>query len=201
MEQEYKWRASAEQFAEICAAKWLMDCCTGTQTLQMQAIYYETADGLLRQNGAALRLRRENDRTVCCLKQGKRIINGCTVRNEYETDAQNITDGLKKLPQSGAPAALCSALLCAELRELARTEFTRRAFLLCDPACTAELALDCGKLGREQQTVPFSEVELEFKAGDTDAFHRLAQKLQNAFSLELQPLSKLARAIAAGENR
>ena len=202
MEQEYKWTSSAEQFAQIRSAAWLMQCCMAQQVLHMQAIYYETADSLLRQNGAALRMRRENDRTVCCMKQGKRVVNGCTVRNEYEVDAKNIMDGLKKLPDAGAPQALCSALCCADLRELARTEFTREAWTLrysSDGAeCVAELAMDSGRLGKSSRTVPFSETELELKSGDAAAFHQLAERVCQAFALERQPLSKLARAIAAG---
>ena len=42
------------------------------------------------------------------------------------------------------------------------------------------------------------ELELELKSGDAAAFDAYAQALEQRFSLIPQPLSKLARAIAAG---
>lgn len=202
MEQEFKWKATPAQHAAMRADAGLLAICTAEQQFHMQAIYYETADGLLRQHNAALRLRRENARSVCCMKQGKRVVaEGCTMRSEYETEAQDVIEGLKMLPAAGAPAELCALLLHAELRELAHTDFQRTALTLAyetnGKRCIAELALDSGKLGNQDAEHPFTEAELEYKTGDTAAFHTLAEQIAAQFSLKPQPLSKLARAVAA----
>lgn len=203
MEREFKWMASPELLAEMETDGQLAKCCTAVHRLHMQADYFETTEGLLRQAGAALRLRKENNTSICCMKQGKHIENGCTVRNEYEVEAPTIEEGLQHLPEAGAPRALCEAIVCSELVTLAHTDFHRTAMLLhhitADGGCTAELALDIGTLGNDTASVPFSEAELEFKAGDDDAFLALAAMLETEFSLRPQPLSKLARAVNAGK--
>jgi inorganic triphosphatase YgiF len=202
MEREYKWKASAEIQRRMREDTQIADLCTACRELHMQAVYYETADGMLRREQAALRLRRENDSTVCCMKMGKRTVGTCTVREEYETEAADIRDGLRRLPAAGAPAALCEALLHAELRELAHNDFHRTALTLqfeSDGAvCTAELALDGGQLGNADAEIAFTEAELEYKDGSTDAFCALAALIAERYALEPQPLSKLARAISAG---
>lgn len=195
MEIEYKWAASPAQLEALAAVN-----VKARHTIQMQAIYYETPDGYLRKSGAALRVRRENDRVVCCLKMDKVLQGGCTMRREFETDAADLTDGLRRLPKQGAPADLCETLLRADLRELARTEFTREALLLEymteKDICTAELALDRGALGGNGHMQPFTEAELEYKSGSEAAFHRYAEVLMQQFSLTAESRSKLARAIA-----
>lgn len=203
MEREYKWKADAAKLDAMRADSRLAVLCQGTAVLHMHAVYYETEDGLLREHHAALRFRRENDRGVCCMKLGKRIVGGCTEREEYETEAADLAEGLRRLPAAGAPPALCGLLLQTELLELAHTDFHRTAMTLRyavhGNSCTAELALDAGVLGNAGAEIPFTEAELEFKDGDSTLFGTFAEQLAEMFALETQPLSKLARAIAASD--
>ena len=87
-----------------------------------------------------------------------------------------------------------------KLVETCRTEFVRKAFLLevisGDENCRGELAVDTGRLMREDRSVPLSELEFEYMDGSVSLFHTFASNLEHTFHLEKQPLSKLARAMA-----
>ncbi len=79
MEKEYKWRA--DELLLNRALLWASSRIgSQSRTIRMESSYFDTADGMLRNKKAALRLRRENERTVCCMK----------LRGEEES-----TDGLR----------------------------------------------------------------------------------------------------------
>ena len=67
MEKEYKWRA--DELLLNRALLWASSRIgSQSRTIRMESSYFDTADGMLRNKKAALRLRRENERTVCCMK-------------------------------------------------------------------------------------------------------------------------------------
>ena len=196
MEQEYKWCCTgAQQFEAIPLHPSVAPLVRKQQCIEMEARYYDSADGLVSRLGGSLRLRRENDASVCCLKLASRNrANGsCKIREEFECAAPDIDIGLNLLPQVGAPQDVCTVLLTGGVTELGFTRFTRRAYLLDTDDCTAELAFDSGSLGRGGKTAPICEIELELKSGSSTAFQQLAQTLQQTFSLTGQSLSKLGR--------
>ena len=200
MEREYKWMLPRENMAQL--AGYLRE--TGKRlssgTVHMQAVYYDTENEDCRKMGAALRIRRENDRSVCCLKQTVSRAGALAEREEYETEAKTLEEGLTRLPDAGAPADLCLFLRHQSFTELARTDFIRSCYLLHiaqdEGTFTAELAVDIGYLGNSGRTQRFEEIELELKAGSTKGFTQFAEALQTRFALTPQPLSKLARARA-----
>ena len=64
----------------------------------MESSYFDTADGLLKEHQAALRLRRENDRSVCCMKlRNTDTPDGMRAHEEYQCEAVS-------LPVCGAAA-------------------------------------------------------------------------------------------------
>ena len=204
MEQEYKWHLPETQLPALLRYLRVAGDCLSEQTLHMAAVYYDTPEGLLRRLGIALRIRRENDRSICCLKRTVRKEGALAEREEYETEAENLTEGFARLPAAGAPAELCTLLAAQTFTELAGTWFTRKALLfrLHSPEeFTAELAADAGFLGGNGRMLPFSEIELELKSGDAASFHRFAEAIAGAFALTPEPASKLARAVCAARQR
>ena len=195
MEREYKWRADAQSLGQ--ALLWASSRIgSQSRTIYMKSQYFDTADGFLRENGAALRLRQENDRAVCCMKRrGIATAEGMRAHEEYECDAQTIEEGLRLLPDKGAPRELCEAALAAPLTETCRVDFRRCAILLQQDNTVCELALDEGSLHREERSAPLCEIELELIAGSEDVFHALAAELAAYLSLTPEPESKLARAM------
>ncbi len=163
----------------------------------LESSYFDTADGMLRNKKAALRLRRENERTVCCMKlRGEEeSTDGLRAHEEYQCDAGTLEDGLRQLPEKGAPEALCGELLHAELKEICTVSFRRCAVLLQEQDTVCELALDKGELRREGRGAPLCEIELEYVAGDEKAFHALAAELADQLDLVPENESKLARAM------
>lgn len=204
MEQEYKWHIPQETLAALAE---FLHSCSGRishDTLQMAAVYYDTPDELVYRSNAALRLRRENEKSVCCLKRTVKKEGALAVREEYETEAESLAEGLQKLPDAGAPRDFCLFLSAQTFIEKARTEFTRNCYLLSfagDAPFTAEFAVDVGALGGNGNMQPFEELELELKSGDTAAFEAFALQLERDYALIPQKASKLARAIAAAKEK
>ncbi|MDO4270534.1 MAG: CYTH domain-containing protein [Eubacteriales bacterium] len=195
MEKEYKWRADPLLLGQ--ALLWA-SARIGSQsrTIHMRSQYFDTADGLLRRQEAALRLRRENERSVCCMKlRNENTPEGMRAHEEYECDAQSVEQGLAALPGKGAPRALCEAASAAPLELICTVDFRRCAVLLQQSNTVCELALDEGTLCREGRTAPLCEIELELIAGDEAVFHELAGELAEHLSLVPEPESKLARAM------
>lgn len=198
-EQEFKWMLPERSMAGLAAALRSAPERSAGTTVRMEAIYYDTPDQLVYRSNAALRLRRENGKTVCCMKRTLRKEGALAVREEYETEAADLYDGLRKLPSAGAPETLCLLLQHQQFRELAHTAFIRSCSLLTFPAFTAEIAIDVGRLGGDGHWQDFEEIELERKSGDAAAFCAWGAELQARFGLIPQPLSKLARAIKAAQ--
>ena len=200
MEREYKWMIPQDTLAALADFLHQEQTRLSHEMLHMAAVYYDTEDDLVYKNGAALRIRQENDRSVCCMKRTLKIEGAQALREEYEVEAQTLAEGLKKLPAAGAPQELCDLLSGQQFRELGRTDFIRNCYLLeisADALFTAEFAVDVGALGASGAMQSFEELELELKSGDTAAFIAYAEMLERKFALIPQKRSKLARAIAA----
>nr|WP_297178662.1 CYTH domain-containing protein [uncultured Agathobaculum sp.] len=195
MEKEYKWRADEGKLGQ--ALLWASSC-IGSQSriVHMQSRYFDTADGLLRSQQAALRLRRENNNSICCLKlRNENTPDGMRAHEEYECAAPSITEGLRCLPQKGAPAALCAQALAGPLEEICAVDFRRCAVLIQQGDMVCELALDQGIMRRGNNTAPLCEIELEYVAGSEQAFRALAADLAGQLALVPEPDSKLVRAM------
>ena len=196
MEREFKWMIpDPSEFDPIADSSTVSALVQKKGRLEMEAMYYDTADNLIARCHGGLRLRRENETRVVCLKLAAESGFGGArkAREEYECTAPDIRTGIQNLPAAGAPQDICDCLLQANLIELGRTAFTRVWFLLSYQGCTCELAFDYGKLTRNGRVGPIWEMELELKSGSEADFDALAVQLQQEFDLKPQPLSKLAR--------
>ena len=196
MEREFKWMIpDPSEFDPIADSSTISALVQKKGRLEMEAMYYDTADNLIARCHGGLRLRRENETRVVCLKLAAESGFGGArkAREEYECTAPDIRTGIQNLPAAGAPQDICDCLLQANLIELGRTAFTRFWFLLSYQGCTCELAFDYGKLNRNGRVGPICEMELELKSGSEADFDALAVQLQQEFDLKPQPLSKLAR--------
>ena len=197
MEREFKWTAGRADFDRLCA---VLSAAGPAVRLDMQAVYYDTPDRMLRDQRIGLRLRRENGAGVCCMKlRSAEAANGLHAHAEYECPAETLAQGLRALPAQGADPALCAALAAAPLAPVCRVDFVRTAQLVSLPGCTAELSFDAGTLAAGAASAPLSEIELEYKSGDLDGFLSAGSALAAAHHLVPQPLSKLARALQLSE--
>lgn len=200
MEREFKWDAfGALQDAVLMWA--LNRDADSAKMTEMDARYFDTADGALSAEKTALRLRRENEDCICCLKLrgGEVTENGLHAHAEYECKATCIAEGLAVLPERGAPIELCNRLRTMKLTETCRIAFSRYTVMLRQDGASAELAFDRGRMTVNGRSMPLCEIELEYKDGPGEAFLAMGQTLMQEFRLRPQPLSKLARARALAE--
>lgn len=194
MEREFKWAANAEQFASICESLSLHP--VSEEKRSLDATYFDTPDGILRKRKIGLRLRQENEQTICCMKLRNAAQNGLHVHEEYECPAMTLAEGLSKLPSVGAPADLCQMLSKASLLPIARVRFTRTPILWQNAKFCAELCFDSGYLANDKRETPFCEIECEYQSGDIPSFEAACAKLADTFGLCAEPHSKLARALS-----
>lgn len=182
---ELKYRADPRTLEEIERAY------APFRVIAMETTYYDTPDGDLGSLRWTLRRRRENGTSVCTVKTA--LPDGS--RGEWETGAEDIAGAVPALVRLGAPEAL-TAFAAKGLLPVCGASFTRRAALLAAGDGAVELALDSGVLLGGGRELPFAEVEVEQKRGSDEDTRRFARELAARFSLEAQPESKLARALA-----
>lgn len=196
MEIEYKWNLPDDGVAKgMLASDIIAGAVAGSRTIDMRATYFDTPAQDVYALHGGLRIRRENDRSICCLKLSAHDADDCKTRREYEVEAADIIEGLEKLPNAGAPEDVCARFIAGGPKPTCETVFSRKAYELAHNDFRAELAIDLGELRHDGKVASIHEIELEFAGGSEEAFHEFAHELQRKFSLEPQPLSKLARAI------
>ena len=185
-EYERKYRADAacqQAIAKSYPGRW--------EQIAMQTTYYDTPSGALSARHYTLRRRLENGVSVCTLKapgKGK-------ARGEWEVQSDEITAAISMLCKLGCPQDLPD--LCREgLIPVCGAEFTRKALTLELPGCTAELALDRGRLFGGNKAQALCEVEIELKAGGQEALDAFAGSFAAKFGLQPEHRSKFARALA-----
>ena len=197
MEMEYKWDMADPLLAQsMLSSELVSQAIEDQREIHMEAIYYDTLASDVYAMHGGLRIRRENDTSVCCLKMSAESTEACKTRREYEVFAQSIEEGLEKLSQAGAPQDVCERLLAGGPVPICSTAFARHACTLACADFRAELAFDAGEMHRNGRTAPIHEIELEYVSGSEDSFHAFAAELEEQFTLIVQPLSKLARAMS-----
>ena len=105
MEREFKWNADAADFDRIPASALIAPLIQSDGAVEMEAAYYDTADGIVSSLRGGLRFRRENDKGVVCLKLAAQASydGACKLREEFECEAPDLLTGIQTLPSASAP--------------------------------------------------------------------------------------------------
>lgn len=158
----------------------------------LEARYYDTVDGKLRQAGLAYRIRRENEKWVATIKGGGSSEGGLHSRLELnelvagpEPDL-NVFSGHDLVQQALIPDPLYALLI---------TRFTRDVLVIDSHGSIIEVAADCGEIIAGDKQAPILEIELELKSGNAAALLLAGAKLAERFALVLEPRSKFARGL------
>ena len=171
------------------------------EQVEVDNVYFDTADHLLRAHRMALRVRRIGGRWVQTLKTEARA-GALASRGEWEVPAPRGRLDAGRFGNTPL-AALLQAHPGARLQPAFRTRFRRTVRHAAGGAI--EVALDEGEIAAGERRAPILELELELKSGDVDALCRLAAELagRGGDALALLPAvdSKAARGyrLAAGE--
>ena len=180
---ELKYRATEAQFAALKADF------PDLHPITMETTYYENDAGDFGRLKWTFRRRMENGKSVCTLKTPG-VGHGC---GEFEVLCEEILEAVPLLLAQGAPAEL-EAMVRSGIHPSCGARFTRLAGLLEIPGGNAELALDRGVLLGGGKELPFTEVEVELKAGSEEATTAFAEALAAEFGLKPEFKSKVARA-------
>ncbi|MBA3597706.1 MAG: CHAD domain-containing protein [Methylibium sp.] len=179
----------------------------GGRHIRLQAIYFDTAAGLLAQHKLSLRLRKEGRRWVQTLKAaGDSAIHRLEHNVELSTaeDAVPIVDAsLHDGSQAGAAlaAVLDGSGPIEALVEVHRADVSRRALAIRIDESQVELALDEGTLAAGKASQSVMELEIELKAGDPAPMFELAKACVGFGGLWLSTVSKADRGarLASGQ--
>lgn len=166
------------------------------ERIRMRTTYYDDPAGSFRARKQTLRLRQENDLSVCTFKTALEGL----ARLELDCQAPDIVSGAAQLSvHPDLPESAKNALLGGVFLPRCGAQFLRRARLCRVEGATFHLCLDEGQLEKGDLTVPLCEIELELVEGDVDALQRTAQLLMAAYKLPLCRKSKQQRALELGE--
>ena len=171
------------------------------EAVEVDNVYYDTAERLLRANRMALRVRRIGRRWLQTLKT-EAAAAALASRGEWEVPAPRGRLDLLRFPPTPLDEML-RAHPGATLQPVFRTRFHRTTWRAEGGAI--EIALDDGEIVAGERRAPILELELELKAGSSAALYRLALALagRGKAALALRPAveSKAVRGdrLAAGE--
>lgn len=200
-ELEYKWKLSDKSiinnFNKIINDKELR--IISSDIIKIEAQYYDTEDLILKNNKMALRKRKENGETICCLKTSKTPSHSnFKIREEYEIKTDNIYDVISYAKRKNDKNKVFKQLENCKFNKICDIKYTRKSIIIeykKHDTCVMELCLDEGFCYREYQSVAFSEIELEYTAGSIEMFHQFAEIIEKEFKLEIQTKSKIAQAM------
>jgi triphosphatase len=162
---------------------------------RQDSIYYDTADGTLREAGFSLRVRRSGRCYVQTVKRDGGTGAGLFVRGEWESDVPDFAPDLSVLDMPPLPRGL-GAAAGKTLAPIVRTRVSRTTWQVRYRDSWIEVALDEGTVTGGQAGAPIRELELELLNGAPESIFDLAEEIGAATPLRLGVLSKVERGFA-----
>ena len=176
----------------------LLPPCGEEESIVMSTVYYDDRGGNLSSKKQTLRLRKENDRSVCCFKSALQGM----ARIEVECEAEDIHSGSRLLSQHpDVPAEIAEVLAESTFVPLCETSFTRRTRLCARDGAVFHLCFDHGYLGLDDVTEPLCEIELELCEGVSEVLQTVAAELTRKYGLPVCTQSKQQRAMSVGKTQ
>ena len=194
MEIEIKLRPASRAAARAAFSdEGLFPALGETDSIEMHTVYYTDRRGVIPRSRWMLRLRRENEKSLCAFKAPP----VGSARLELEHPAADIQSGAALLCQDPAlPKEVRAILQEGELIPLCGARFTRLVRRCAFGAAVFDLALDEGILTGGGRTAPLLELELELVSGPEDALKAASAALSARHELEPLLLSKQQQAMA-----
>ena len=167
-------------------------------------VYFDTADRLLQRHQMALRVRQIGRRWLQTLKAEGKGSGAISRRGEWETPARVLRGqgrlDLARLSESPLPDLLARQKVKAVLQPVFRTRVRRTQWIIERADATIEVALDIGEISAKGERAalrePICEVELELKRGEPAALLDLALELLSVGDKQAPALTPVARSKA-----
>jgi inorganic triphosphatase YgiF len=168
-----------------------------TAPRRLFSAYYDTPDRRLQSGGVALRLRREGKRWIQTVKSNGIAAGGLHRRAEHETEVPVQLPSFPAMIEAGLGKLVADRQTREALQVAFTTEFRRSSTLIRPRAGTIiEVSLDRGAIAAGERRDPICEVELELKAGETDALFDLALEIARGLPARLDNRTKARRGYA-----
>jgi inorganic triphosphatase YgiF len=204
MEIELKYKIKGKAILdEIFADKDLLEMTEEStmEELSMQAVYYDTKDRALSNNGVAMRMRKEGDRAIATLKYSEtpQSMPGLYQRQEINipiTEERLFTNPKPDIfIESEEGKRLLEVVKGEPLFPLLKMDFIRKKLRLDDGDVICEIALDYGEILANNKVAPICELEVELYSGKKEGLIKIGGKLAEKYGLEPEQKSKLARGL------
>ena len=163
--------------------------------IRMRTVYYDDALQRLSAGHFTLRLRQENELSVCTFKTPAKGF----ARVEVECEAQTVEAGaaiLAEHPQ--LPREAADILRDGTFLPRCGARFLRRTRLCRVGDTTFHLCLDEGVLENGARSLPLCELELELIEGSVQVLQNRAALLMRGYGLQICSKSKQQRAMELG---
>lgn len=159
--------------------------------------YYDTPDRRLQSGGVVLRLRREGNRWIQAVKSVGIAAAGLYQRAEHATEVPAQLPSFPAMIDAGFGKLVADKQTREALQVAFTTEVRRSSTLIRPrPGTIIEISLDRGAIAAGERREPVCEVELELKAGETDALFDLALEIARGLPARLDNRSKAQRGYA-----
>ena len=170
------------------------------ETIDMLAIYYDTPDRKLTEEGIAIRVRKEGEFYVATMKDKGNSIAGMHKRQEINvrlSDEEMIQHpDVTIFAESDAYEQLLGIAGKQKLEPVLSMEFERRQVRVDTGNSISVLSFDDGKISAGGKTIPIMEMEIELYSGSEGELKEYGHKIADKYELEPEDRSKFARGYA-----
>lgn len=162
----------------------------GGDRAELSAIYFDTPDRQLRDQGYSLRIRRCGDKRVQTVKADHgESGGGLFARGEWEmpvADDRPVID-------TRTPLAAALGDAAESIEPVFHVDVERQAWILEEQSDRVEMVLDKGCVRAGEREASICEIELELKAGDASALFALARRIDAVAPVRLGIAAKAER--------
>ncbi len=173
------------------------------ETIEMKAVYMDTAQKDLMKKEMAFRVRKEGERLVATLKWGGSAKEGLHVRGELNVpvDEQFLqSPSVDVFKGSEIYEEIKVAAGDKPLQNVMEMDFTRKLIRVDTGKSISVISLDEGWIRTIGGNAPISELEIEFYSGDQDDMIALGLELAVKYNLQPSDKSKYQRGLELLEN-
>lgn len=167
-------------------------------TIEMKAVYMDTAQKDLMKKEMAFRVRREGERMVATLKWGGSAKEGLHVRGELNVpvDEQFVrSPNVDVFKGSEIYDEIKATAGDRALQEVMKMDFMRKEIRVDTGKSISVISLDEGWIRTDGGDAPISELEIEFYSGDQDDMIELGMELAAKYNLQASDKSKYQRGL------
>lgn len=170
------------------------------ETLAMHAVYFDTADGDLRKNHIAFRIRLEGSRYIATLKRRSTAEAGLHRREEINapvTDHDFIENpSISIFSGDELIDDISAEIKDRKLIPVIEMNFAREEFRIDYKGSIMEISVDQGDIITANGSCPICELEIELYSGSEEDLVKLGKQLQKSYDLKEENISKYARGLA-----